>query len=160
MSTPPHGDLALLAGNTRHDDKVRLASVVLVCALALGACSSTPSRTLSGQGQLVWNFEGLLTQTFGSQPVSATAQLDFSCSGPCSPLATYSPYSFVFGRHRDSAFHLSTRRPDPTMSFGNYPLPVLIRGRLIACDAKESTFLIEYRDQADFALGCVAPLAS
>jgi len=58
---------------------------------------------------------------------------------------------------RDSAFHLSTRRPGPNISFGNYPTPVLIKGRLVACDSKESTSLIEYRDAADFTLGCLPP---
>jgi hypothetical protein len=146
---------------TRHDEDVRpsFASLGVGLALTVAACASAPSRPLTGQGQLLWSFEGLLTQTFGSKPVSATAGPDFSCSGDCSPLATYLPYSFVFARHGDSTFHLSTRRVSPNTSFGNYPTPVLINGRVIACDNKESTFLIEYRDAANFAFGCLSPAA-
>jgi hypothetical protein len=108
----------------------------------------------------VWSFEGLLSQTFGYKPGSAAGGIDISCSGDCSPLSTYSPYSFVFARHRDPTFHISTRRPGPSISFGNYPAPVLIEGRLVACDSKESTFLVEYREAVNFSLGCLSPLPS
>ena len=137
-----------------------LALPYLALLLVVAACGSASSRPLTSQGQLVWSLEGLLTQTFGSKPVSAAAGPNFSCSGDCSPLATYSPYSFVFARHGDTTFHLSTRRPGPNTSFGNYPTPVLINGRLVACDGKESMFLIEYRDAANFMLGCLPPLPS
>jgi hypothetical protein len=40
--------------------------------------------------------------------------------------------------------------------FGNYPVAVLIRGRNVACNKRETTFLIKYRDGAGLTLGCSA----
>jgi hypothetical protein len=60
----------------------------------------------------------------------------------------------VFAEARGSAFHVSAKRVG---GFGNYPVPVLIRGRPIACDMREIRFVIEYRDAASFTLGCLGP---
>jgi hypothetical protein len=79
--------------------------------------------------------------------------LDF-VTAPCAPLATFSPYRPTFAHARHSGFHVAHVRG---IDFGNYPAPVLIRGHGVACDARERTFLIEYRDAAAFSLACLRP---
>jgi hypothetical protein len=73
-------------------------------------------------------------------------------SGACSPLAVYSPYVYVFAHAQQSAFHISSKKK--VGGFGNYPAPVLIRGRPIACNARETQFLIRYLDAISFTVDC------
>ncbi len=114
---------------------------------------------LTPQGLLLWNFEGLLRTSFpGSSEVSAkvdpTSSYNFVCRGDCSPHAVYSRYRYVFAALGGSAFHLSPRKFPPGY-FGNYPLQILIRGRSVACNRKETRFLIEYSNSAAFELACL-----
>jgi hypothetical protein len=117
---------------------------------------NVPTFTLSKQGRLLWNFEALLVRTFGHRPVSVSDRENFSCSGVCAPLSTYTPYRRVFANPTGSTFHLSGRKL-PAGSFGNYPEPVLIRGRTIACDTRGKRFLVAYRDSVSLTLGCLTP---
>jgi hypothetical protein len=108
---------------------------------------------------LLRNFEALLHQSFPGRSVVSmqtrrSGELNFMCGGFCAPLSTRAPYWFVFRHPGRSAFHLSSRKFNPGY-FGNYPTLVLIRGRTIACDRRETRFLIEYRDAAAFTLGCL-----
>jgi hypothetical protein len=115
--------------------------------------ASAPLPALSKSGQILWQFEALLHDTFGNRPVCASGRWaqEFT-SGDCSPLAVYSPYSYVFAHAHRSAFHISSKKR--VGGFGNYPIAVLIRGRPIACNARETQFLIKYRDSASLTLGC------
>jgi hypothetical protein len=114
---------------------------------------------LTRQGRLLWNFEGLLRKTFHAQIVSASSglfeSLNFSCAGWCGPNAAYLHYEFTFAHPAGSSFHVSKRRYVGG-TWGNYPRGVLIRGHMIACNAKETEFLISwvYRSTASFTLGC------
>jgi hypothetical protein len=80
---------------------------------------------------------------------------NFSCAGECAPLSKYRPYKFTFLRPSGSAFHVSRRTFGDNGEFGNYPIAVLIRGRAVACDARETRFLIAYRSTASFTLACL-----
>jgi hypothetical protein len=145
---------------------IAFAGVVISLALACqgGAAGLQHSRTvddLTPQGRLLYNFEALLRANFPRTPVvwARTVPggfLNFSCTRPCGPLSQELFYGFVFRRTGRSAFHLSRRKFNPGY-FGNYPEILLIRGRSIACDRRETRFLIHYRDAASFSLGC--PLA-
>jgi hypothetical protein len=152
---------------------VRLKAVVLLClvtSLALacrgGAASLHVSRTNAGlndltpQGRLLFNFESILRANFPHASVVVWARivrsglLNFHCTRPCGSLSQELSYQFVFRRTGRSAFHLSRRKFNPGY-FGNYPEILLIRGRSIACDRKETKFLIRYRSAVSFTLGCL-----
>jgi hypothetical protein len=118
---------------------------------------------LTAQGRLMWNLEALLSRAFGAgHTVSISAHVtrgeDFVCAGFCSPQSNYVYYVFAFAHPRGSAFHTSSRNPRG-LSFGNYALPVLIRGRMVACSVDESRFLVRDRGAASFALECRSPIA-
>jgi hypothetical protein len=141
--------------------------------------SAPVAGPITSTGRLLWNLEALLRATFGSsQPFSSDTTdsgptnpsnppadsttgnyIDFNCAGlNCSPLAVYDPYWYTFADPTDSSFHVSHVNYKQ-WSFGNYPEPVLINGRIVACDTNESTFLIRYADAASFTLACIAPLS-
>ena len=114
-----------------------------------------PPGSLTAQGRLLWNFEALLGQKFVGGRVSVSRPENFSCAGECAPLSRYRPYEFTFLRPSGSAFHVSRRTFGDNGEFGNYPIAVLIRGRAVACDARETRFLIAYRSTASFTLACL-----
>jgi hypothetical protein len=109
---------------------------------------------------LRWNFEGLLRKSFPGRAVSVKAVpgafFDFSCAGLCGPLSVYSSYAYVFGAPGGSGFHVASRKFHAG-TFGNYPLLVLVRGQSVACNQKETRFLIEYGNSVAFTLGCLPP---
>ena len=114
-------------------------------ALVLAGCGSSartgPPQDLTNAGRTLWEFEALLHDTFRYRHVSAHA-LNFACSDRvgCAPLSYWTPYSFVFSDARNSSFHLSSARVLP--SFGVHPLPVKIKGRYVACNRRETRFVI------------------
>jgi hypothetical protein len=134
-------------------------------------------KAITSDGGTLWNLEALLKATFGnSQPSSAdntdagptnpsdppkssgtAGYVDFNCAGErCSPLSVYQPYWYTFSDPTDSSFHLS-KQNYAGWSFGNYPEPVLINGKIVACNHQESTFLIRLSDASSFTLACLAP---
>ncbi len=132
--------------------------IALVVAATTGASASGPPSGLTKTGQVLWNFESLLRQTFGNRHICSSGRWrqnftggDLS-KGACAPLATYSPYFYVFDSARGSAFHVSSKKE--VGGFGNYPIAVLIRGRPVACNTRETRFLVLYRSTA-FTLGCL-----
>ncbi len=138
-----------------------LAAVVAAGAIALGggalAGAATQTPALNRPGKVEWNFEALLYQTFHTRDVSERgSSQNFSCPGYCSPSFEYNTYVGIFANATRSAYHLSTKR-FPAGAFGNYPVPVEIKGRLVACDNAEHTFLVAYAGTANFSLGCLAP---
>jgi len=139
---------------------VRIFAAVLCVALGAFARPSlaAPPPGLSNNGRALWNFEALLHDTFGSRSVCRKGgSLNFIApTNDCSPLATYEPYLFQFAAARHSAFHLVARLPKA--SFGNYPQPIRINGRFIACDRHDARYLMEFSDAATFAVACIAPL--
>ena len=65
------------------------------------------------------------------------------------------PYEFKFTDARRSPYHLVSRRTSPFT--GNYPIPIEIAGRYIACDRKAKTFLFTNGAQYGFSPGCYRP---
>jgi len=118
--------------------------------------SRQPPGGLTARGRLLWNLEALLGQTFGDREVSASARANFSCAGSCAPLAKYSLFRYTFMRPRGSSFHASSRRIRDA-SFGNYLIPVRIRGRVIACDRSERRFLVKHLNGVSLTLACLVP---
>jgi hypothetical protein len=140
-----------------------LVSLIVALPTSAFAASrpSTPSGqpSLSDQGQLLWNLEALLHQTFGSRQPSVSGKNvseNFSCAGDCSPLSTYSPYFYTFTNLGKSDMRLSSADVLKD-SFGNYPVPVLIRGKAIACNSAGTEFLAINRAESSFTLMCLAP---
>lgn len=142
------------------------ACVALVAVLAIWSSGDAapvrngPPPGLTRHGRLLWNFEALLHQTFKDRGVSVSRPENFSCSGECAPLSTYRLYRFTFARATGSSFHVSKRTFGDNGEFGNYPIPVLIRGRAVACSANETRFLIAYRSTASFTLECLPKSAA
>ena len=135
--------------------KTPLAAGAIAAALLLvangGASTHRGSGAppgLSSQGKLLWNFEALLHDRFGNGRICASVPVNFS-SGSCAPLAKFLLYRYVFPQARRSPYHVASGRVG---GFGNYPTPVLIRGRPIACDARERRFLIHYRSAISLTL--------
>jgi hypothetical protein len=135
-----------------------LGTVLVTTAVLVSAAparTNGPPDRLTRQGQVTWNFEALLHDTFGQrQPCARGPWAANFAAGRCSPLAVWSPYAYQFIGARGSAFHVTGRRFNPGY-FGNYPTPVLVHGKTVACDASERTFLILIRNAANFALDCV-----
>jgi hypothetical protein len=77
-----------------------------------------------------------------------------ACRLGCAPLAYWGIYFFTFKNARRSAFHLSTRRT--LISFGNYPIPIKVRGRFVACNRAETKFLITYGSAVGLGLACLS----
>lgn len=149
------------------------ALVVIACGLvlsiALADASGAPRATelqratLTKDGEMLWNFESLLRTSFPDRKVVSasvaqqTGALDFVCGGSCAPNARYSSYAYSFARRRASEYHLAQRTFSG--SWGNYRRQVLIRGRSVACNAKETAFLVQQRQAVSFKLECAAPPA-
>jgi hypothetical protein len=150
--------------------RLLLASVVIALVFAMTASarvdSHPPGLTLAGIA--LWNFEALLHSTFGSRSVcvvtgstASGAPLSdsgdyVSPAGGCSPESTYSTYGYTFGRPTGSAFHLVSRHFKPG-AFGNYPVPVRVDHLYVACNARSSTYLIEYGDAMGNSFACLTP---
>lgn len=144
---------------------------LVVLGLILIAHAAMPARSsgdpaaptgLTTQGRLLWNLEGLLTKTFGHQPtlcVSAKQKpktfWNFTAR-TCAPLSKYFLYWYTFQSPHGTTLHISSARAG-SLFFGNYPVPVLIRGRMVACDAHDRHFLIDYASGAGLMLGCLTP---
>jgi len=140
---------------------VRFFAVLVGMALVASASAALagPPPGLSAYGRALWNFEALLHDTFGSRDVCTKgSSLNFIApANACTPLATYEPYLYQFAGARHSAFHLVTRLPKA--SFGNYPQPVRINGRFIACDPHDRSYLMEFSDASTFTVTCLVPLS-
>lgn len=153
------GAIATLADRAKTMRR-RFGVIVLLVGCVGCASSGGEARRLPVAGRTLWEFEGLLRQSFPQGRVSAFHRTDFNCAGDgCGPLSDYGPYAFVFARHTDSTFHLSTKDvADGTL--GNYPLLLRINGKPIACDADEERFLIVYASATNFHPDCLPPLPS
>jgi hypothetical protein len=134
---------------------ILVLSAALFAALTATANAGPPSG-LTANGRDLWQFEALLNDTFHAKRISEH-NLNFACAGPnCTPTAYWSAFLFTFAGAHGSSFHASTKTFRPG-AFGNYPQPVRINGKLIACDTQEQRFLIAYADASGLGLDCLAP---
>jgi len=116
-------------------------AVVAVLSGALPATAAGPpatlSRSLTSNGQVIWNLDALVNDTFGDRvPCWDAKELNvFSVAkggGGCpSPAARYSQYVFTFLGAQGSAFQLSSRSSAPDVGATNSPLRV--NGRYVSC---------------------------
>ena len=146
--------------------RVWLALIAAIITATFGtgdAPASTAGQPtgLTKAGRNLWQFEALLHDTFSkASRISAHYNSNrdwwnFACTEACAPLAFWQPYSFTFSGARHSHFHLSTKKGRPV--FGNYPIPIKIKGHLVVCDRRERTFLITYGDTVGLSLDCLKP---
>jgi hypothetical protein len=140
--------------------RICLAAVIALAILlpcATRAAAAAPPGLTRG-GRALWQFEALLHDTFHKLPVSAHydqgRDWKFAACGRigCAPLSYWAIYFFTF-RDASHSQHLSARRTLP--SFGNYPIPIKVKGRYVACNAAESRFLIAYGSVVGFAPACL-----
>jgi hypothetical protein len=120
------------------------------------------SAALSDEGRLLWNFDALLHETFGTADVSADRNFNFTdydarCGSKCGPSADHPGYAYTFENASGSAFHIAEEPFGPDVVFGAHPVPVLINDLPVACDAAASQFLIRYGGVVSFTLGCLSP---
>jgi len=136
--------------------------VAAVAALVLGtgggaatatttAVSTGPPSGLTERGRVLWQFEALLRDTFGGREVCATGRSRNNFTTTCGALAFFSPYDYVFAGARGSAFHVSSKK---ACCYGNHPQSVLIRRRNIACNVRETMFLLVNLARVHFSLSC------
>jgi hypothetical protein len=119
-----------------------------------------PPAGLTANGRLVWEFEALLHDVFGSRHPyeTGTDTFNFACAGTynCVPHAKWNAYVYTFVNAHASTLSLSSRTFAPG-AFGNYPIPIRINGRYIACDRSGAKFLSNLGGTAGFALVCLKP---
>lgn len=131
------------------------AFCVGLAALALTmAATASPPRGLSASGRMTWNLEGLLALTFGHH-LYGVKGIWFVGIAECPSAADCQTYEPVFAPHTATAYHLVAFAPSGT--FGNYPGPVRIDGKYVACNSAGTRFLIEFQDTINFELGCDKP---
>ena len=143
----------------------RRVIAIVIASFAAVACSAQtaprqPPSGLTPSGRTLWQFDALLHDTFHHLPVSAHyspgRDWTFAACGRigCAPLSYWNIYFFTFKNARRSTFHLSARRAPP--SFGNYPIPIKVKGRYVACNQSESRFLITYGSAVGLGLACLS----
>lgn len=126
-------------------------------AAANPAAAAAPARALTARGRLTYEFEALLVDTFHSKAVSVARGVNFDCAGPdCGPLATQHPYFFTFAHPHGSSLRTVSRHFG-SGAFGNYPVPVRVRGKVVACGEGRG-FLVTYSEALSFSLACLKPL--
>jgi hypothetical protein len=119
----------------------------------LRAAPAPERPALTRDGQLLMEFEALLLRSFKTTDVSSSGALNFNCARNCSPLAKYRLYRFTFSHPAGSRLELGPRHLGNT-TFGNYPVPVRVKGRYVSCAPRK--YLIAYASAASFTLGCLA----
>lgn len=140
-----------------------LALTLIPSSAATGAATrrTGPPPGLSANGKLLWQFEALLHDVFGSRrpyASSASYNANFACAGnTCFPHAKWDPYVYTFANARHSRFVLRSRTFQPG-SFGNYPVPLRINGLYIACNRNATSYLTAVGGVAGFALSCEKPM--
>jgi hypothetical protein len=146
------------------------STIVLVLAgFAVQAEASTlrhaapTQRGVSAAGEALYEYESLVHQMFGNSISVCTGSggchQGWFYKGELSPLAEYSTFTFAFTGFGRSTFHLMPAGYVVRNGFGNYPVPVRINGRLVACSPASNTFLISFGDAyGDGNLACLPPL--
>jgi hypothetical protein len=117
-----------------------VATAAAVFSAAFPATAAGPpltlSRSLTPNGQTIWNLDALVNDTFGDRaPCWDGKELNIFAvarGGECpSPAARYAPYVFTFLGARDSTFHLVSRSSPPNT--GVTTDPVRVNGHYVSC---------------------------
>lgn len=145
------------------------ATALLLLGLPMSVAAASPAIGGSGRvqrvstaGEVLYEYEALVHQIFGSSISVCTGgggcHQGWFYRGDLAPLSEYSPFTYVFSGFTSSTFHLMPAGFAVAGGFGNYPDPIKVNGRLVACDRAEKTFLISYGDAVgDGNLACLAP---
>lgn len=119
-----------------------IGALMTPTATASGTRASAPPPHLSAYGQLVSNFEGLLTRTLGSPNACQAVVHNFpsqnwTLSACRLAAANQLDWQAVFARHSMTAFATSAIRPPKygTMSWPNVA-PIRIAGLYVRCSSK------------------------
>jgi hypothetical protein len=150
--------------------KLRVVIAVVAAALTVNSAvvisaSASPDSVvkagsvvrLSSAGATEWNFEALLRETFGPGVICSLSSkpgtpLNFPKNDEdCTPLAKYSPWIFEFKDLGTSSFHVTSQYYTQKGWVAN-AAPVLIEGKLIACNRSGMRVLMGFSD----AIGCGA----
>jgi hypothetical protein len=116
------------------------ATAAAVFCVALPATAAGPplalSRSLTLNGQTIWNLDALVNDTFGDRAPCWDAKeaniFAVAHGGECpSPAARYAPYVFTLLGARDSTFRLVSRSSTPNT--GVTTTPIRVNGQYVSC---------------------------
>jgi hypothetical protein len=138
--------------------------LVLVCAALGAACLASsaaagPPAGLSQSGQVIWNLEALLHDTFGAHDVYLQlAEMgkpeDFTLTdrGDCCS----GVYVFTFSNPHGSQFKARhvTSKPRPFIGASGSDVPLTIKGAYIFCGNGRWLYLHEGEGSANWELTC------
>jgi hypothetical protein len=118
-----------------------------------------PPAGLTHSGRTVWEFEALLHDTFDRLPglsaLSPRRVLEPRRLSPRLRAARVLGHLLLHVQERTAVgIPSSTRRT--LVSFGNYPIPIKVRGRFVACNQAETKFLITYGSAVGLGLACLS----
>lgn len=139
---------------------------VATCGVAVTASATSRSsgvqRGVSASGEVLYEYEALVHQTFGNSisvcSGSGGCHQGWLYKGALYPLSEYSTFTYAFNGFGPSTFHLMPAGFTVPTGFGNYPVPVKINGRFVACESSAKTFLISFADAVgDGNLACLRP---
>ena len=117
-------------------------------------------RDVSPAGKVIFEYEALVYQTFGSSMSVCTGTRrchpGWLSRGSRSPPSEFSTHMFAVGGFGRSKIHRVRTGYSPPDGVGNYPVPVKINGRFVTGDASWKTFLVAYDDAVgDGNLACL-----
>lgn len=126
---------------------VAVASVASASAATARVGATKPPAGLTASGRAVWQFEGLLTATFGTRPVCAnTNTWNFTPRACALPNAFRLRWTFIFKRHRQTTYSLVADIADP-FAGANAFRSVRVRGAYVRCDRGFMGFLAVTSEQ-------------
>lgn len=124
------------------------AAVLLITGTGSPANRSGPPAGLTSYGRQLWNFEALLTQTYGTQPVCEHSTklgiINFTHSACELSLAQAQPYVYVFAHAYGSSFRLIPRSTPPTINVA----PLEIESKWVECQASPRMLFVEFSSGA------------
>ena len=136
---------------------MRVWVAAALSAIAIAACGTSAAEqppATTAEGQRLMEFEALLVRTYHTTNVAASRGPNFDCAGDCSPLSRYQLYRFTFRHPVGSAYRLGPRHLR-NATFGNYPLPVRVKGRYVVC--APGKYLALNAAAVSFSLDCLRP---
>lgn len=148
---------------------VAAVSALLGIGLDLNASATTHSpaveRSVSPAGEALYEYEALIHQMFGNSVSvcsgSGGCHSGWFYKGALSPLADYGTFTYAFSDFGQSTFHVMPATFTVPSGFGNYPVPMKINGRFVACSPSAKTFLISFGDAVgDGNLACLTPFSA
>ena len=106
-----------------------LAAIVAALATATSAAAPAPPPGLTSNGQVIWNLDALLEDTYGNRPAcwdgKRAAIFAVPPGAECpAPAARYQAWDVTFLDARHSQFHLIHLSKEPATGATNVPIRV------------------------------------